>query len=143
MGNGIFVPFVAHSGTHPLSNISVRICDLKIFHANSTKGYPFESDININVGDLATNLGIMTNITIRPVGQEHDWNVFFSARNGLWTQLIRGRIIKNEWKFASVVFRYDGAETKTLFVSVPHGFPLIGEAQFDGAEREPPLASEV
>ncbi len=131
-----------HSGGHPLANLNARICDLSLFKINMAAGDPFASDINVNIGDLAPQLATFSGVTLKASRPMHDWNVFFSARNGLWTQRIRGRIVNNEWKFAHVVTRHEGANTKTLMVAVPNGFPLIGEVEFDHAEREAPLTKQ-
>lgn len=137
MGNNLFSPVIIHIGEYPLANVSARICDLQTFAANMAAGNPFASDLNLNVGDVAPGLATMSGINLKAVGPKHDWNVFFSARNGLWTQRIRGRVVNAKWLFAHIVTRETGATSEVLLVEVPDGFPEIGEAEFDNAKRDP------
>ena len=142
MGANVFSPVVIQSGNYPLSNVTVRICDLNHFQANAPAGNFLASYQSFSVGEMAPKVACGSGIEFVAATPQQDWNVFFSARNGFWTQLIRGRLIGTDWRFASVVTRQGGSDTKPLYVSIPDGFPMIGDPQFDDAERQPGVVTE-
>ena len=133
----IYTPFAIHEGDYPLSNVQVRLCDLNTFQAHMAQGNIWASDTNIDLGEIAPKVGMMTGVNIKVAEPNQDWNAFFSARNGLWTQQIRGRVVGGDWKFASIVTKHLGADSVTVFVDIPWEFPQIDDALFDNAERKP------
>lgn len=135
-GPNAFTPMVCHSGEYPLSNVSVRLCDLNTFKANLAAGNPGASDTIASVGELAPNTGSEFGTVVRAASPSQDWNAFFSARNGMWTQRIRGRLTGGSWQFATCISRHAGAATELIYTKVPKGFPIIGEADFDDAPRK-------
>lgn len=62
-------------------------------------------------------------------GDRVDYEILFTARNGTVQQLLSGRRMNGEWKFATVVFRQDTGQG--LFEMVPDGFPKDSNGHID------------
>jgi hypothetical protein len=76
-----------------------------------------------------------------PLGQsdKRDSNVVFSARNGVYTQLLRPRRVQGKWRQATRV----SIDEKVVFEKVDKGSP---KEQFDwmsNETREPILPTDV
>ncbi|VVT28647.1 hypothetical protein SPHINGO391_500233 [Sphingomonas aurantiaca] len=142
MGGGAqtVTPIVLHSGEYPLSNISIRMCDLLKFPAAMASNNIFAADHMIAVGELAPGTASVEG-PIPVAMPRQDWNAFFSARNGQWTQLIRGRFVGGTWLFASIVSRSVAGKNTVLLTNIDFGFPPIGEPEFDDAPRKVPPAA--
>ncbi|HZE57850.1 MAG TPA: hypothetical protein VE031_08340 [Chthoniobacterales bacterium] len=83
-------------GKFPLYEVAARIVDLQKFEAkkdNLTLQNLFADDINVQVGSIAADLAGLQGSFPLGEGDRHDYNIFFSARNGLSTQLLRLRKI--------------------------------------------------
>lgn len=85
----------AHKGTYPLYGVSARIVDLGQIAHNL-------SGTNIAVGDMTS--GLAYPVAIPPgfpaSGDHFNANVFFTARNGVWTELFRARRVSDGWAVA-------------------------------------------
>lgn len=114
---------VNHHGDHPLYDVSVRIVDLNIFfqiqgaHTLST----FQlSDTNINIGNLISG----HSMSLRGWSIKHSpaqsYNVFFAARNGSFTQLVRMRKINGKWLTATKV---SNQNNEVLHEQIDTNFP--------------------
>ena len=103
-----------HEGQYPLYDLQARIVDLEKFDllkGNLTWHNHRDADIIINLGTLNPKTALL-GITLPLQGSSANrFNVFFTARNGTFTQLLRLAYVDGEWKKASKVIR-DG---KTLF----------------------------
>lgn len=78
-----------HQGDFPLYAVHARAVDVDEFQkATAAGGSPISHDYQIEIGDLPPH-------TARPIPRElaqKNWralNIFFSARNGYWSQLVR------------------------------------------------------
>jgi hypothetical protein len=66
-------------------------------------------------------------------GNARDFNVFFSARNGFYTQLLRFRRVNGKWLSAtSVTFMAPAFQTNPALHKVDHGYPLDAHGKPDG-----------
>ncbi len=81
----------AHAGKYPLYEVSARIADLDQIRANV--------GVTVQVGDM-----IRGHVNIRPIpagiptsGDHFNANVFFTARNGDWTELFRSVRVNDGW----------------------------------------------
>jgi hypothetical protein len=114
---------VVHVGKHPLYEINVRMVDLEAFEAikndftleniqKTERCWPF--------GNLIPGHASMLNETI-PLGDatSRNFNIFFTARNGSFTQLLRFRKFNDVWTTATKVCRED----LTLYERVDEEFP--------------------
>ncbi len=97
-----------HEGKYPLYNVHARIVDLDLFHKTND---PLKADRVLTIGDMAPGQAVMLMSMDLGAGEKKDFNVFFSARNGLVTQLIRFRRVNGQWTQAiRVLDRARGAE---------------------------------
>jgi hypothetical protein len=93
------VPIFSHVGKYPLYGVSARIVDFEKFDLikdkiqNMTVEQVFADDITINLGDLIPDTASARwgNPIKWSADFKHAYNIFYSARNGLWTQLLRIR----------------------------------------------------
>jgi hypothetical protein len=128
-----FRSFVLHVGDYPLYNVSVRI--YKIGEQKSEASY--------QLGDLEIGIcNLLNEIRLENVNYG-DFNIFFTARNGIWTQLLRLRLVKGEWKHAFIIMKK--GILSPVYGEVPPDFPFIGDPLFDNFERgeNPRFAADV
>jgi len=131
------VPYVTfvHQGKYPLSNVVARVVDLtqlKAIQAKSARDrLPDEEQralmgTTIVVGELIPGSAVSRNVafTFSSSGQE-DFNVFFSARNGFWEQLIRWRKVEEKWVLATKVTGH--GRRKPLYEQIDKNFPRNGK----------------
>lgn len=122
---------VVHQGEHPIYDVNARMVDLQEFKKLDGKlnSYNFsQADTNIQIGNMIKN----TASTFRPfnlgTSARRDFNIFFSARNGLFTQLLRMRKVDGKWLYATKVQKQD----KVIFEKIDDKFPRndIGEIEW-------------
>lgn len=101
--------FVIHIGDFPLYDVTVRIVDL-----NKT---PRDwQGTNVRIGDLIPRHAVGLNVPFAwSPGDTRRANLFFTARNGSFIQLLRGYKVHDKWVWAEKVVR-DGS---TLEEKVP------------------------
>jgi hypothetical protein len=94
---------LVHQGKFPLYDISLRIVDLNKW---SQLKQPITLDsVNqthtiLNAGNLAPSHTIQVGKLSLPDGDSQDFNIFVSARNGFFTELLRCRRVKGQWVYA-------------------------------------------
>jgi hypothetical protein len=114
---------VEHVGKHPLYEVNAVIVDLEVFEqvkGNLPHDNFFRSEIHRQFGNLIpghTNL-VQENISMG-TGSSRNFNIFYTARNGSFTQLLRYRRVNGEWLYAIKVYRGD----VTMHEHVQEGFP--------------------
>lgn len=112
-------------GDYPLYNLSARIVDLDLTErrrAEQPNRRPvMGEDPEIRIGDMPPRAATVIGPVFQFHGEYRRWNIFFSARNGFFTQLLRVRKINGEWQPAIRVMRRDGREV--AFEKIPEGFP--------------------
>lgn len=122
---------VVSEGKYPIYEVQIRIVDLELF--NQIKGnFSLET---MNKTQVILNLGNIPSKTAKSAGNisadfsknEKDFNVFFSARNGFFTQTIRMRKVNGVWKTKTQVTKQFSNEI--LFQKTDEGFPKTEEEE--------------
>ena len=124
---------VIHQGKHPLYDLDVRIVDLFRFEKMVKQNYSWSDmqrdEIHIRIGNIAPGQANMLQ-PIQVHAEPIRWNIFFSARNGFFDELLRVRRVGNEWKTAVRVSNNPTpGERKTLFEKVDQGYPVGDDGQ--------------
>jgi hypothetical protein len=123
---------VVHHGTHPLYGVVARIVDLEImdqFKDAFTAENLQKAETHHAVGDLAPgHAKMLPGIMSMGAGDVRRFNVFFSARNGSFHQLLRFRRVDGTWHTA---IKVEGPHSR--FEDVKPGFPrnASGEVEWD------------
>ncbi len=112
-------PLTVALGDYPLYDVVVRIVDL---------AFPFpkaivDGTINIAIGNMSAKSAMSHNVVL-PFGPSHgNFNLFFSARNGFWTETYRSIVTTDGRRTKAIrVFR-DLQPDKVLYESVDKDFP--------------------
>ncbi len=123
--------FLVHQGKYPLFDLTIRVVDVEKFKSIASGPGVTLQDV-LQADALRQTVGTVipsSSITLSdrwplPASGRKDYNVFFSARNGFFIQLIRLRRIDGVWKRALKVTRdNEKGETITLLEKVDDGFP--------------------
>ena len=123
-----------HEGEHPLYDVKSRIVDLQKFDQfmnNPSFGKIGDAETNIDIGNLIPSNGtILKSWKIENI-QEQSYNIFFTARNGTFTQSLRLKKINGRWLSASQVKNGNGI----LHEQVDKNFPVgaNGKVNWDAA----------
>lgn len=101
-----------HEGEYPLYDLQVRIVDLEKFDSfkgNLNWDNYRAADTVLEIGTL--NPGMVTpSVTFSLKGfKNRNFNIFCTARNGSFTQLLRLRLIDGKWKSGVKITRGSGA----------------------------------
>jgi len=121
-------PIIIHKGKHPLYGVQVRVVDLVKMRLLEQQHQPIGplQDFIFNPGDLTAGLA-WNNFSLRvPFSDpdKQDFNIFFSAKNGIWTELLRLRRVSSSLQTAIKVIRGDkDGKPITLFEDLPNDFP--------------------
>ncbi|MEO1030978.1 MAG: hypothetical protein AAFX55_06220 [Bacteroidota bacterium] len=122
---------IVSQGKYPIYEVQMRIVDLELF--NQTKG-----NFNLETMDktqIIMDLGNLPSKSAKSIGNlssdfsknEKEFNVFFSARNGFFTQTIRMKKVKGVWKTKTQVTKQFSNEI--LFQRTDDGFPRNEEEE--------------
>lgn len=101
---------VIHLGKHPLYDVKIRVVDIDvpIQKVNGTISMDSNSsrEFSTSLGDLVPNHGraLKQHIPLG-AGNSRRFNIFFSARNGSFTQILRLKRIDGVWRHALKVTR--------------------------------------
>lgn len=113
---------VIHEGEHPLYDVNAQIVDLVKFE-QIKQNLSLE---NRNFADTDIYVGNMIPLHARMLRQwkiescpEQSYNIFFTARNGSFTQLLRLKKINGTWISATIVKKND----EVLHEEVHENFP--------------------
>lgn len=119
-----------HHGEHTLYDVEARISDLDIFNAAMSSGQPplqamAAADTNVSLGLLipdhvslsSTNFDLTGKVAAR-------FNIFSSARNGSFVQMLRLARIGADWVEASRTVKHTDAGEVVLFEEVHAKYPL-------------------
>lgn len=99
-----------HEGEHPLYDVHAKIADLQRFDHNQENGIPFSFEnmyTNIDVGNMIPSHSIILQPWTLENEPEQSYNIFFTARNGGFTQQLRFKKINGAWVSASKVTNKD------------------------------------
>jgi hypothetical protein len=124
-------PFVVHIGNHPIYEVHARIVDLQLLEKikdNITLENLRATEEHIEVGNLIPGHGksIRNPINLGD-GETRSFNIFYTARNGSFTQLLRFRKSNGKWLYAMRVMRED----KILHEHINEGFPRGDTEEID------------
>jgi len=115
---------ILHSGEHPLYDVNLRIVDVDKL-STTNKDATLDSFLEAlksaetikYLGNIAPHSASDFGQLIMPNSGKLDLNLFFSARNGFFNQLIRMRKINGAWLSASKTYRNQpeiSADGKTI-----------------------------
>jgi hypothetical protein len=119
-----------HEGKHTLRDVDARIVDLQEFETSTER--PTLENIwgdNRQFGTLIPGhvLTIRGNKLSLGIGLSRAFNIFFTASNGSFTQLLRYRKVGDEWRYATKVHRND----IDIYEKIQEGFPLSAAGQVE------------
>lgn len=121
----LLVPVVIHQGQYPLYDMAARFSELK-----QGKLADIGSQLNsYPIGNMSTG-AMLTNIRLPHRGKNIDFNIFFSARNGMWIQFLRMRWKGDGWATANKVLR----GPQEIFREVSENFPRREDGSVDWGE---------
>ena len=121
---------VQHPGEYNLYDVHARIVDLEKFDKLKGK-LSFatfrQADTNISIGNLISSSAQVLNPFTLGNGDTRSFNIFFSARNGFFNQVLRLKKIDGEWVSATKVLR----EEKVIYEEVDDEFPRTAEGNVE------------
>jgi hypothetical protein len=128
-------PVILHSGRYPIYDLNVRIVDLnKAMQRTSSEAILGTS---VWIGELQVG-GSWANIDWSipfTSAQSQDFNVFFSARNGIWTEKLRLRRVNDHWSNALQVWfsplGLSKPPTRPVLEKVAKDFPRKQDGRID------------
>ena len=133
----IMTPIFLHYGKHPLYGIHARIVNPQLLNPlqeairkegrSPTVHELFSTDVDIEIGDLSlksswVQFGKFIPFDTTKSGRQ-DFNVFFNARNGYWSQTLRWRKVSDKWTQATRVSKDDGGKQRVVFTKIDPKFP--------------------
>lgn len=115
---------VIHQGEFPMYDVNARIVDLQKF--NQIKGQKNfatirQADTDMRIGNIIPETASMLAPISLGQATEKKFNIFFSARNGLYNELLRLKKINNEWARAIKVTR----NGETIYEFIDDSFPKV------------------
>ena len=128
--NGIATFFLVHEGKYPLYDVNVRIVDLAEFNKIPSGQKLVHSDSyekRGNLGNINPGQGVIVGEYNLIDLKEKKLNIFFYARNGTFTQVMRLKNIKNKWVSATQVKK----ENQVLFTQIDSDYPRTNEGEID------------
>lgn len=114
---------IIHNGEYPLYDISARVVDLQKFEqikdnfSLSTLEY---TDTNLNIGNIIPSHATMLQNWKLESDPIQSYNIFFTARNGSFTQLLRFKKINGLWLSAIKVTNKDNV---ILYERIDDNYP--------------------
>jgi hypothetical protein len=126
---------LVHRGEYPLYDLTVRIVDMttfdKMLRQNNSYSDKLRKELQLSISNIAPNQARMLK-TVQLGSDPLRWNLFFSARNGFFTELLRVRRVGNEWKTALKVIRTPApSKEQTLLEKIDSGYPLSKDGQVE------------
>lgn len=121
---------VVHQGEHNLYDVHARIVDLEKFDQLEGKlsfATLKQTDTNISIGNLISSSAQMLHRVTLGNGNMRRFNIFFSARNGFFNQVLRLKKIHGKWVRAMKVLRED----KVIYEEVDDEFPRTAEGDVE------------
>jgi len=126
---------LVHQGEYPLYDLTVRILDMATFdnmvRQNNSYSDKLREEVQLSVSNIAPNQARMLK-TVQLGRDPLRWNLFFSARNGFFTEFLRVQRVGNEWKTALKVTRTPSSgKEQTLLEKIDSGYPLSKDGQVE------------
>lgn len=120
---------VIHQGKHPMFEVAARIVDIEELHSLSASGNLSLEALNQNqrsYGELIPGhckMGTKWNLGN---GTQRRFNIFWTARNGGFTQLLRLKKMNNIWYHATKIERGE-----IIFEDIQEGYPRNAQGQVE------------
>jgi hypothetical protein len=126
---------LVHRGEYPLYDLTVRILDMatfdKLVRQNNSYSDKLREEVQSSIGNIAPNQARMLK-TVQLGSDSLRWNLFFSARNGFFTELLRVQRVGNEWKTALKVTRTPSSSNEQMLLEkIDSGYPLSKDGQVE------------
>ena len=126
---------LVHRGEYPLYDLTVRILDMatfdKMVRPNNAYSDKLREEVQVSISNIAPNQTRMLK-TVQLGSDPLRWNLFFSARNGFFTELLRVRRVGNEWKTAlKVISTPSSSHELLLFEQIDSGYPRSENGQVE------------
>lgn len=124
------IPIVTHRGESRLSDVQVRIVDLKSFNIPKSGSFTLEQVLSqaiiFTVPVLGPNGSVIegTMRVPKPTESAMDFNIFFMTSYDQWTQNLRLRKIDGKEERANRVFRGNGPKRRILIQCYTEKFPI-------------------
>lgn len=120
-----------HHGDHPLYNVVLRVVDVEDFDRNKDNW----SLRDISKSEFVRECGDLIPQHASPVdlqfslgdGDSRNFNIFFSARNGTFAQLLRLRRVNGKWLSATMV----DVMGDVRYEEIDEGFPRNSKNEVD------------
>jgi hypothetical protein len=124
-----------HQGEHPLYDVNARIVDLQKFEKvkdNISLASMSYCDTNISIGNMIPSHALMIRQWKLENEPAQSYNIFFTARNGGHTQLMRLQKINGIWVSATKVTK---GESDVLYEKIDNNYPrdVDGNISWDKA----------
>ncbi len=127
---GYPTPIFVHSGKHTLYDVDIRITDVRKLKLGIRP-----SDIALKVPELHPGGAYLNPTACLPFSdcQEQDFNIFFSARNGMWVEKLRLRRTGDEWATACQVWVTNPTEAskEPVFEEISPDYPKAQNGTVD------------
>jgi hypothetical protein len=126
---------LVHRGEYPLYDLTVRILDMATFDTmvrqNNSDSDKLREEVQLSINNIAPNQTSLLK-TVQLDSDPLKWNLFFSARTGFFTELLRVRRVGNEWKTALKVIRTRSpSNVQVLLEKIDSGYPLSKDGQVE------------
>ena len=135
MGGSPNIVTLVSSGDFPLYDVSVRIVDLELFEAKKNEPFTLDSirknEVSLDLGGMPPKSARILGPLLQLSGETRRWNIFFSARNGFFTQLLRMKKVDGVWKSAIRVTRDTGKGSEVAFEQITDGYPRGADGAVD------------
>jgi hypothetical protein len=120
---------VVQQGRYPLYDVDVRIIDLvefqkKIANKQQLSLDDFSATV-LHAGNFSSRSAKLLRQVRFSDTQKQDFNFFFDAKNGFWTEKLRYRLVGGVWKQALTVSRSDGKSERVMLTKVDDGYPTV------------------
>ena len=111
-GNNTWVPNFVHKGKYPLYGIHARIFDINNKIISNTFEEFTKNNIFVDVGDLSVqSVYLRYKMPILISGETRQgYNIYYDARNGFWTQVLRFAKVNGVWLQATKVYKTRNCE---------------------------------
>jgi hypothetical protein len=127
----IAFPTVFAVGAYPLYDVQARIVDLERLFEQQRNGVPLTLD-TVRIPDTYVTIGSMAKGTGWSNQQIHinlgdkdyrSFNIFFSARNGIWSEALRMRRVNGKWSSAFRIRNANGRDNSIWKTQIDKDFP--------------------
>jgi len=133
------VPTFGNLGKYPLYGVVARIVDVSKLRREVLAGKPadFSSGLVIPIGDIAKGLSSVQQSIAITISEQYfqRYNIFFSARNGVWSESMMLKKVGAEWRAAIRVTGF-GLSQKVLYEQVDKIYPRNADGSVNWEEED-------